>query len=721
MKRSPIVLARYGFLALGLLSVAGAMAEVPVQVAPRPADQVEQAVLPRAREALAVTEGNLVQLDLVQLHGFPIRLPINIADNSYTLELNPVSLRAAGYHLLVQGADGTLVPTPSNDVRTYRGRLIEAEGSDAAASWIDGGLHAVMILPSGASFVLEPIASRVAGASHRDHMLYPKTAALPTGLGCATPDEAAAGPDADASSGSAATSGPVYLADLAIDADVEYYNYHGSVAATESYVHTIINTVNLQYERDLNIKHLITTIIVRTTEPDPYSADSVGGLINQFRDRWNASYDSIVRDAAQLFTGKVFEGSIGIAFTNSLCFTDAAYSVVRSNACVNFACKTDLSAHELGHVWSANHCNCPGWTMNPTITSANRFHPTEDIPGMISFRNSRTCLSFGDKCDGAGTVDCNENGVTDTCDVAAGTSADVDENGTPDECQPPPGPMLDAENFSRNRTLAVLVPPAATVPPGTLTALRLRAVDLSGFPQYEAGSSCTDPSACVRWLGKPQPVAEYQASPGGDSFLVARLQCTPYYHDWTAEGQVSAVGAEIIPSSVYEIENLSPRCAGEEATCQIVSFAVQFDTGVFGDLADTFDPLAPGTQPDALDVSALVSKFKALPGAPSKAFASLQPNVPDWNSDVNALDIAACVSAFRNEPYPYSGPCPCPSTVACNATPCSTNGACGGGLCVRTCVGGVDEGLPCNNDNHCRGGACGAGFCRDRCGRCNSP
>ena len=36
----------------------------------------------------------------------------------------------------------------------------------------------------------------------------------------------------------------------------------------------------------------------------------------------------------------------------------------------------------------------------------------------------------------AGNLDCNENGVLDACDVAAGTSTDCSGNGTPDECEP---------------------------------------------------------------------------------------------------------------------------------------------------------------------------------------------------------------------------------------------------------------------------------------------
>jgi hypothetical protein len=120
------------------------------------------------------------------------------------------------------------------------------------------------------------------------------------------------------------------------------------------------------------------------------------------------------------------------------------------------------------------------------------------------------------------------------------------------------------------------------------------------------------------------------------------------------------------------------------------------------------------------------------------------------NTDINALDITNGVDAFRGFAYLFSGPCPCPSTVKCGATSCSSHSQCAafgpGSLCVKTCTGGANDGQPCNNDRHCnycvggqdRGlpcdpamlsacpggvcsadGACGAGFCRDRCGRCN--
>ena len=111
----------------------------------------------------------------------------------------------------------------------------------------------------------------------------------------------------------------------------------------------------------------------------------------------------------------------------------------------------------------------------------------------------------------------------------------------------------------------------------------------------------------------------------------------------------------------------------------------------------------------------MVNKFKNLAGAPVHARAQVQPNLPELNSDINALDIVAVVDAVKGLAYAFSGPCVCPSTVTCGGT-------CTGcaGMCVKTCVGGANAGEPCINNTHCPGSTCSAvGTCRDKCGRCN--
>ena len=49
--------------------------------------------------------------------------------------------------------------------------------------------------------------------------------------------------------------------------------------------------------------------------------------------------------------------TVGIAYVGVVCNLAYAYSVVESDFNNNFGCATDLSAHELGHNWGADH----GW------------------------------------------------------------------------------------------------------------------------------------------------------------------------------------------------------------------------------------------------------------------------------------------------------------------------------------------------------------------------
>jgi hypothetical protein len=290
-------------------------------------------------------------------------------------------------------------------------------------------------------------------------------------------------------------------------------------------------------------------------------------------------------------------------------------------------------------------------------------------------------------------------------------------------------PQTDPFPYSKNRVVSVSVPNAPTSLPGARTAIRFRLVDLQtpnppnatpppNFSAFESGPTCTDPAGCVRWVGEPNTFLESQGNSDAGSFKAARLQCTPFYHDWTIEGLVHVVGAELVPSSTYHVDVLAADCMGSESSCSLVSPYNSLTTARYGDITLVFNPPEPDSQPDALDIVALVNKYKGLTGAPSKAFAQLQPNLPELNSDVSALDIAAGVNAYKGFAYPFSGPCVCPSTVTCGATPCNTPAACNGGMCVQTCAGGDNDGEPCINNTHCPAGTCAPGFCLDRCGRC---
>jgi hypothetical protein len=281
-----------------------------------------------------------------------------------------------------------------------------------------------------------------------------------------------------------------------------------------------------------------------------------------------------------------------------------------------------------------------------------------------------------------------------------------------------------------------------------------------------AGVGCTEAAganaqgSCARWVGPPLGYLESNDNPGIGNYRVSRLQCAPFYYDWTTEpfdGLVNVIGAEIVPSSTYTLQSYGSDCKGNEGSCINVSVPVNLTTRRAGDIAAPFQaPGPPLTQPNAVDVANAVNKFRNLAGAPSKVIAQVQPNFPDPNSDFNAIDVVTVVDNVRGFGYTYSGPCVCPSTVPCNVTACAGASACigpygAGATCIKTCTSGRTgqpcnnnlncgycvggpltgngaAGIPCDANSDCASGTCqtgtcptGAmpGFCRDRCGRCN--
>jgi hypothetical protein len=185
------------------------------------------------------------------------------------------------------------------------------------------------------------------------------------------------------------------ICELGVDTDFEYYQDYGqSSQNVQNQINSVINSMNVQYETEVGIRHDITTIIVRTSSNDPYTTNDPSSFLSQFRSHWQSQQGSIPRDVAHLFTGKNLNGGvIGIAYLSAIC-SSLGYGLVESDCCGSFASKTDLSAHELGHNWAADHCSCssPAYTMNPFITAANRFSPTQTIPAMINYAANRPCL-----------------------------------------------------------------------------------------------------------------------------------------------------------------------------------------------------------------------------------------------------------------------------------------------------------------------------------------
>jgi len=330
--------------------------------------------------------------------GRAITVTIPLEKMSYTLQLEPYSVRSDIYQVLMQNDQGELYEVPAGPIRTLRGSLVEFGGSVVAGSLMEDGLYVRIRMDDGLEYWMEPVGNKVFGAPEDLYVFYRNDDIIPSGGTCAAEDYMEVGRllelQANYKQNQASARGlSICTAELGVDTDFEYFQDWGS--QTESRINQVINAVNIQYESQVQLSHLITTVIVRSSSNDPYTTNSPSGLLEQFRNEWENNQGAIVRDIAHMFTGRNLSGGvIGIAWLASVC-SNFAYGLAESDCCGSFACTTDLTAHELGHGWAAGHCNCPNNTMNPTIGCTNNFS-AGSINTMQAFANSINCLTCAD-------------------------------------------------------------------------------------------------------------------------------------------------------------------------------------------------------------------------------------------------------------------------------------------------------------------------------------
>ena len=386
-------------------------------------------------DGVQLTAGEVVQLNVDAVPGLPFEIDVPIDGFDYVLDMIPHSVRSPRYQLLVQGVDGELTPAEPGIPRTYRGSVLDFDGGFVVGSLLEDGLTARVDLGDWGVYWIEPLSRHAAGAEFDEYVVYPDGATVCEG-GCPlatpvddpamfpfplyVPQSPATGPGPEVAFGDGASdcggANGFCVAELLCDSDVEYFNDYGSVPNVEARIELVINTVNVQYENETDITHEIGTLVVRTSEPDPYSTTDPFSLLSQFRNQWLGDPN----DVNHLFTGKNLNGGvIGIAWTIGGICNDNGFCLSESDFNNSFPCATDLTAHELGHLWGADHCTCTSNTMNPFITCANNFHDTLTVPDIVGHRDSRTCLEgegggggipcgdimdFRARCNGAGTI-----------------------------------------------------------------------------------------------------------------------------------------------------------------------------------------------------------------------------------------------------------------------------------------------------------------------------
>ncbi|MFT4513992.1 MAG: hypothetical protein ACI89X_003708 [Planctomycetota bacterium] len=359
------------------------------------AQQVRQAP-PVLLAQFDVNAGTVQSLSIPTTPQDRLEVPIVIGGVPYTMALFNYDVRAPGFQLFERSATGlVLLPTP--DCVTFRGVLLELPNSRVAATLVDGTLEGMVYLPPtglgllGETWVVQPARRGDPSAQASVHIVFraKDTNALP--YECGTDTTGAPAPPS--------TGAPDFTAvcEIAIEADRQFWQWNNSnVTQTQNDITTVMNQVDFIYDRDCDVTYQVVTIIVTTALV--YTTNDAGGLLGEFQGFWNANNTGIHRDIAHLFTGRNLTGStIGVAYLSTVCNQVNGYGLSQSDFTNNLSSRVGLTCHELGHNFSAPHCNgaSPCYIMCSGLGGCNGnltlFGPTEAAQ-IDGYAHSQACM-----------------------------------------------------------------------------------------------------------------------------------------------------------------------------------------------------------------------------------------------------------------------------------------------------------------------------------------
>jgi len=353
-----------------------------------------------------------------------VQLSFETLGRQFDLTLEPHSPFAQGATVRWVSDTGVVVEPAASDGPFFRGRV---EGDPK--SWVRLTLHgdalAGIVATGDEVYFLEPATNLFRDAQTADTVAYRLS---DTDAEWSPGTCAARAPSAqlkhrlsklraarrtlhavigDAATTLAATGSGLKEADIALVADYEYYTRHG--VNTVSDLTTVLNGVDGIYQAELGVSMQLLTVVVYTTENDPFSSTTnPNNLLPEFS-TWKTNNDDNPTqlvwgaDLTHLVTGRDLDQNvIGIAYIGGLC--NAANGVgVDQDFSSAVSMMSLLLSHEMGHNFGAWHdaqagspCESapPTFIMNPVISSSllRQFSPCSKsyINPVI---NGASCLS----------------------------------------------------------------------------------------------------------------------------------------------------------------------------------------------------------------------------------------------------------------------------------------------------------------------------------------
>ena len=234
---------------------------------------------------------------------------------------------------------------------------------------------------------------------------------------------------ARATEASAAAGHTLRFAVVAVDTDSKFMStlFSNNTTNATNYIAKMFNTMNLMYERDLQIQLQIGTTILRTNAgTDPYASFTPGADTTQldtFASYWKTNQAGVTRTFAALLSGAFpsdqfsCSGS-GIAWLKQYCNkgttqnTDTVGSYSVNQVCTNLSIDQSdqlnarLVGHELGHNFGAWHTHCTDTSNGSAPVGTNTIDTCFTGESYVINNVTKNCYAGASTCPaaGAGTV-----------------------------------------------------------------------------------------------------------------------------------------------------------------------------------------------------------------------------------------------------------------------------------------------------------------------------
>ena len=311
------------------------------------------------------------------------RLSVVSPTHDFEIQLRPNDLRAPNYRA-EEVVDGVTRAVPMSGINTYKGSVEGVAGSDARFT-LDGDHIEGMILTPQDSYFLEAASKYSFAAGANDYLLYKASDVRPDiTRSCGTLDEEISrsakdiAPQVAASTVAPNVFSPFKVVEIATESDGEYTTALGGSAAANNDILSVMNQIQAIYQRDIG---LTFTVVFQHTwtdaSSDPYSAsgDAVA-VLNEFTNEWNRNFTNTPRDVAHLWTGRNLGGPAGIAWTGVVCL-DGAHSYGLSDLESIAPFRVTIPAHEIGHNFSASHCDGQAGCDNTIMVASQNQNNTQ--------------------------------------------------------------------------------------------------------------------------------------------------------------------------------------------------------------------------------------------------------------------------------------------------------------------------------------------------------